>query len=176
MHGIGALADVRSSPYSRFNPQYNRESLQQALRAEGIYYVFLGRELGARRDESQCYVGGKVSYPLVAQMPLFRQGLERLIAGSAKMRVAIMCAEKDPIECHRNVLVAHHARTHFAEILHIREDGRLESQESVDRRIFGLYRVDPTDMFRPHGEMLDDVYRRRGEEIAFEEAPHTAAS
>src|SRR5262249_21304031 len=86
-NGIQALADVRSSPFSRFNPQYNRDVLKRALKNEGIYYVELGKELGARRVESECYVGNKVSYPLVAQTPLFQHGLERLRNGAAEMRV-----------------------------------------------------------------------------------------
>src|SRR5438552_11646403 len=100
-HGIQAVADVRSSPYSQHNPQFNREPLQRALSEQGISYVFLGQELGARRSEPECYVNGRADYSLIAQTTAFRRGLDRIIQGSAKMRVAMMCAEKDPLDCHR---------------------------------------------------------------------------
>lgn len=174
-HDIRAVADVRSSPFSRYNPQYNQEVLNRMLRSAGIYYVFLGKELGARRTESECYVGNKVSYPLVARTSAFQQGLERLRAGAERMRIAIMCAEKDPLECHRTVLIAHYARTVFAHIEHIREDGNLESQESADRRLLAKYRVNETDFFRPKEDLLEEAYRKRGEEIAFEETHESAA-
>src|SRR5438552_16394672 len=78
-HGIQALADVRSSPYSQYNPQFNRETLERALREEGISYVFLGQELGARRSERECYVNGRADYALIAQTTAFRLGLDRII-------------------------------------------------------------------------------------------------
>src|SRR5436190_21528851 len=89
-HGIQAVADVRSSPYSQFNPQFNREPLQRALREQGISYVFLGEELGARRSEPECYVSGRADYSLIARTPAFFRGLERITQGAAKMRIAMM--------------------------------------------------------------------------------------
>src|SRR6266705_3804026 len=80
-HGIQAVADVRSSPYSQHNPQFNREPLQRALREQGLSYVFLGEELGARRSEPECYVNGKVDYSLIARTPSFMRGLDRLVQG-----------------------------------------------------------------------------------------------
>ncbi len=107
-HGIQAIADVRSSPYSQYNPQFNRELLQRALQEKSIAYVFLGRELGARRSERECYLEGRADYELISQTSAFKQGIERLIQGAARMRIALMCAEKDPIDCHRCLLVSPH--------------------------------------------------------------------
>lgn len=81
--GISAIADVRSSPYSKFTPQFNREPLSSVLRNHGIHYVFLGRELGARREERECYVGNQARYDLIAKSPLFREGLDRVASGAA---------------------------------------------------------------------------------------------
>src|SRR5207237_7701781 len=83
-HGIQAVADVRSSPYSQYNPQFNREPLQRALCEQGISYVFLGEELGARRSESECYVDGRADYSLIAQTPGFKRGLDRISQGAVK--------------------------------------------------------------------------------------------
>src|SRR5271169_2675230 len=103
-HGITALCDVRSKPYSRVNPQFNREELQRVLREHGITYVFLGTELGARSDDPTCYENGKVQYDRLAHTELFRQGLDRVQEGVRKYRIALMCAEKEPLECHRTIL------------------------------------------------------------------------
>src|SRR5580704_10880407 len=80
-HGITALCDVRSKPYSRMNPQFNREELEQALLAHDIAYRFLGKELGARSDDPACYEEGKVQYTRLAQTELFRHGLKRVLSG-----------------------------------------------------------------------------------------------
>ena len=93
-HEITAVADVRSQPYSRFNPQFNREALAVTLKNSGVDYVFLGQELGARSEDPACYRDGRAQYALIAQTPQFERGIERLMAGAEKFRVAILCAEK----------------------------------------------------------------------------------
>lgn len=103
-HGITALADVRSHPYSRHHPQFNRETLQRALRKVDINYVFLGKELGARSENPKCYRNGKVQYGLLAREPSFQEGLARLRKGMESHRIAMMCAEKEPLDCHRTIL------------------------------------------------------------------------
>src|SRR5438132_824920 len=96
-HRIEAIGDVRSSPYSARFPQYNREILDRALRMANIRYVFLGNELGARRAERECYVEGVARYDRIARTAAFRSGLERVQTGVARFRLALMCAEKDPL-------------------------------------------------------------------------------
>jgi uncharacterized protein (DUF488 family) len=166
---IGAIADVRSSPYSRFTPQFNREGLKESLKCEGIQYVFLGDELGARRSEPQCYEDRRVIYRKVAVLPLFLRGIERLQEGASKMRVAIMCAEKDPLTCHRTVLVAHFAREKFSDTLHILEDGQIETGEHADKRLLRESNLDKDDFFNPYAERLKMAYEQRAEKIAYTE-------
>src|SRR5580693_8211913 len=84
-HNIQAIADVRSSPYSQFNPQFNREPLQRALQENDIAYVFLGLELGARRSERECYVGDRADYSRIARTPAFQRGLDRVVRGAKQM-------------------------------------------------------------------------------------------
>ena len=72
-HRIEAVADVRSVPYSRWQPQFNRESLIDSLKTHGIAYVFLGKELGARTDDPECYEDGRVKYRLLAKTKLFKE-------------------------------------------------------------------------------------------------------
>lgn len=172
---INAIADVRSSPYSRFTPHFNREALKESLKSEGIQYVFLGDELGARRNEPQCYERGKVIYQKVAILPSFLKGVERLQEGASKMRVAIMCAEKDPLTCHRTVLVAHFARESFADTLHILENGSIETRDHADKRILRELRLDKEDFFSSYQERLKLAYTQRAEKIAYSENEQQAA-
>src|SRR5262249_12681672 len=130
-HGITLVADVRSSPYSRFNPQFNRESLAAALEKCGIEYAFLGRELGARREERQCYAGQQARYDRVARLPLFQQGLEVLREAATRGRVTLLCAEKDPLTCHRTILVCRNLRSESLAISHILEDGGIETNSDA---------------------------------------------
>ena len=132
-HAIEAVADVRSAPYSRYNPQYNRENLKASLKLNDITYVYLGDELGARRTEIECYRDGKVDFALVRKLPLFLAGIERLIQGLKKMRVAVMCAEKEPLNCHRTLLISSHLDDHGIEIQHILADRSLLHHDEVKR-------------------------------------------
>ena len=77
-HGVTVVADVRSAPYSRFNPQFNRKALEGSLETIGMEYVFLGRALGGRPDDPSCYEDGRVRYDRLARTPLFREGLEQV--------------------------------------------------------------------------------------------------
>ena len=105
-HRIELIADVRSVPHSRRHPQFNREALAEELGQAGIGYEFLGRELGARADDPLLYEDGRVSYSRLAATGLFQFGLDRLRELAASRRTAIMCAEKEPLDCHRTLLVA----------------------------------------------------------------------
>jgi uncharacterized protein (DUF488 family) len=168
-HSITAICDVRSKPYSRMNPQFNREALRDALRADGIAYVFLGKELGARSDDRSCYRDGQVQYDLLAATDSFRQGLKRVREGSEKYRVALMCAEKDPLQCHRTILVSRHLVVEGMDVCHILADGTVEPHEKSIDRLMNQLRLPQSDMFRSKEEIVADAYRIQGEAIAYEE-------
>jgi uncharacterized protein (DUF488 family) len=105
-HGITAVADVRTSPYSAYSTQFNKEQLLRLLESSGIRYVFLGAELGGRPAEEGLYdADGHVRYDLVSVTPLFLGGIERLERGAVEHRIAVLCGEEDPISCHRRRLV-----------------------------------------------------------------------
>jgi uncharacterized protein (DUF488 family) len=165
-NGIQALCDVRSVPYSRRNPQFNRDSLKEQLEAAGISYVFLGKELGARSDNPACYVNGKVQYNRLANEPGFQEGLRRLRAGSEKYRVAIMCAERDPLTCHRTILVCRELRSDNLNIDHILADGSIEPNGAAERRLMAITKVRP-DMLVTKQDCIERAYETQAQKIAY---------
>jgi len=168
-NGITAVADVRSMPFSRHNPQFNQPTLQADLKDAGIAYVFLGRELGARTEDQSCYVDGKVQYDRLAQTAPFQEGLDRVARGSIEYRIALMCAEKDPLTCHRTILVCRHLAARGIDVQHILADGRLESHEDAMARLLLELGMTAGDLFRSRDDLLREAYARRGDQIAYVE-------
>jgi uncharacterized protein (DUF488 family) len=166
-HGITAVADVRSQPYSRFNPQFNREELAAALKASGLEYIFLGHELGARSSNSACYRDGRAQYSLIAKTPLFEKGIERLLAGMENGRVAILCAEKEPLVCHRTILIGRCLHEKGVDVQHILEDGSVEAHDAALLRLLALHGMQETHLFHTRDELLAIAYEKQAEEIEY---------
>ena len=123
-HGIAALVDTRSQPYSRYNQHFSRESLKHSLEEAGIEYFYLGEELGGRpRDPALYFQNGKVDYDLVAQSSLYLAGIERLLALASDRRAAFMCAEADYKSCHRYWLITRTITRRGIEVRHILHSG-----------------------------------------------------
>lgn len=168
-HAVSAVADVRSSPYSRYNPQFNRESLQNVIREAGIEYVFLGKELGARSDDPGCYVDGKLQFDRLAQTKLFLSGLVRLRRGMESYRITLLCAEKDPVACHRMILVCRNIRSDVPQIQHILEDGSLEDNLHAERRLMQSLGIQENHLFATVEELIEKAYDIQGRRIAYQE-------
>jgi uncharacterized protein (DUF488 family) len=186
-HGIDAVADVRSMPYSRRLPQFNRPELEAELPRHGMSYVFLGDELGARREEETAYDGLQAAYERVAQLPAFQLGLERVLRGVNKgLTLALLCAERDPLTCHRAILVSRHLQARGVEVEHILGDGSLESHRALEQRMrralqkLGVLKPSSGDIqldllgremahpptINPEQE-LEEAYRQQGRRIAY---------
>ncbi len=133
-HDIDVVVDVRSQPYSSYATHFNAGQIQPMLVDAGIQYVFLGAALGGRPTGAEFYDGeGHVLYDRVAESTLFLHGIERLELGIQRFRVAMMCSEENPADCHRNLLVGRVLAGRGLELWHIRADGRLQSQADLDR-------------------------------------------
>ena len=152
------------------NPQFNREPFSDMLKAAGMVYVFLGLELGARSSDRSCYSQGKIQYDILARTDLFQAGLERVSHGMIKHRLALMCAEKDPLTCHRTILVCRHLVMRGVDVEHILEDGRLESHDEALCRLLAEHELPERDFFRNREEIIEEAYFRRGQQIAHVEA------
>jgi len=131
-NAVEALVDTRSQPYSKYTAHFNREALQSAMAATGMKYLYLGRELGGRPEGAEFYdADGRVLYSKIAESELFREGIARVLAGSERYRVALLCAEEDPRDCHRRLLIGRVLGERGAIIQHIRADGRLQPEEEL---------------------------------------------
>ncbi len=166
-HGVTAVADVRSMPYSRFNPQFNRETLAGTLEDQGIRYVFLGRELGARSPDPACYEEGRIQYSRLARTDLFLHGLDRVIQGACEYRIALMCAEKDPIDCHRTILVARELVNRRTDVIHILSDGQLERHDDTIERLLTRAGIGEPHLFCSRAELIEQAYAVQAERIAY---------
>jgi uncharacterized protein (DUF488 family) len=181
-YGVTGVADVRSHPYSRFLPHFNRVALQESLTKEGICYVFLGRELGARPSNRECYVDGKAVYERIAATEAFREGIQRILKGLKKYKLSLMCAEKDPLTCHRAVLVCQHLRHFDLSINHILKNGDLESHNHLEERMLSKHgftefaeaqevqlSLFAQNVLPTREECLEKAYKLQGDEIAYVE-------
>lgn len=167
LHGIGAVADVRSVPASRFTPQFNKEALRRSLNNAGIRYVFLGKELGARSSDPTCYINGKVQYSLLARSVKFGSGIDRLIDGASRGRVAVMCTEQEPLECHRTVLVSRVLVERGKQVAHIHGNGIAESDDDAMFRLRAKYHLDQPSLLDTEEELLTKALELQESEIAY---------
>jgi len=144
--GVSALADVRSFPSSRYAPQFNKDALAKSLAEKAIVYLYCGEELGGRsRDPST--------------PESFRKGLDRVVAESARHRVALMCAERDPLDCHRLLLARALVERGIA-VAHILASGEIASQHATDDRLLAREGLAGDDLFSREAR-LADAYRAR---------------
>lgn len=166
-HQITAVADVRSAPYSRSNPDYNREFLKTKLNEAGIAYVYLGRELGARPEDPRFYHQGRVQFRALSQSQVFLTGLDRVIKGAQNYRLALLCAEREPLECHRTLLVSRELVGLGVRVIHIHADGPLEEHSEAMSRLVKMLGLPETDLYRNKEEIIADACALQEERIAY---------
>ncbi len=158
--GVGAIADVRSTPFSRRNPQFNRETLASSLKDNAVAYVWLGDQLGARpSDPSLLRADGGVDFRRLVASAAFRRGIERVCDGARRFRLAIMCAERDPLNCHRTFLIARHLAGEHVGIRHVLGDGQIIEHQDVERRVIANAFPNGRDFFvENEGALLNEAY------------------
>jgi len=168
-HAITAIADVRSSPFSRRNPQFNQAAITAALKKVGIAYVFLGEELGGRPNDADCYNNGAANFEKMAERPVFKRGIDRLLTGRDKYRIALLCAEKEPLDCHRTILVCHYLRRLGLPIKHILSDGSIEEHHETERRLVNTFGLDNSlfDTGLSDSERIEKAYKQQARKIVY---------
>lgn len=150
--GVGLLVDVRSTPYSRRFPQFGRERLKKSLAEAGIDYVWEGAALGGKPE-----TGG--SYESLATRPAFTEALDRLVESREDATLCLMCAEKDPLDCHRTVLVSRRLAERGVTIEHLLADGSVRPHEDIEETL--LKKSGGADLFEDRAQRLAGAYRAR---------------
>ncbi len=129
---IQYLLDVRSAPYSRFQPQFTKKALQTFLEQHGITYLFMGKSLGGKPKDPACYTDGAVDYEKIKEQAFFKSGIERLkTLRRENVQLAVMCSERKPQNCHRSKLIGVVLEEEKIPIMHIDEEGKLKNQAEV---------------------------------------------
>jgi uncharacterized protein (DUF488 family) len=161
--GVTAVADVRSVPFSRWCPWFSGKALAQRLAGEGIAYLALGDSLGGRPRDPKLYRSGVADYEAMAARPEFVAGVKRVVDEIARHRVCLLCAEREPLDCHRCLLVGRALAERGLTLGHVRADGTIEPHAATEDRLLTLA---GDDLFRDRAERLAHAYRRRAEAVA----------
>jgi uncharacterized protein (DUF488 family) len=165
--GVNAVADVRSTPFSRRFPWFSGKNLAAMLAQQGIGYLAYGEALGGRPRDAALYRDGIADYEAMAERPEFRAGLDRLGADAARLRVCLMCAEREPLDCHRCLLVARSLVARGLAIGHILHDGTVESHRATEQRLLALAGTGDDLFATGQDARLAAAYRRRAQAIAY---------
>ena len=173
--GVGAIADVRSVPLSRHFPWFSKNNLAARLAAEGISYIMLGDSLGGRPLDDGLYHAGVADYEAMARQPKFLGGLDRVLDAAARARVCLMCAEREPLDCHRCLLVARALASRGHSIGHILHNDTIEPHVNTEQRLLALGGA--ADLFvTGQSERLAAAYRRRVHAVAYRTTGANAAA
>jgi len=134
-HDITLVVDVRSQPYSRWAPQFNRETLERSLEEVGIAYQFMGDTLGGRPEDPALYTAGRPDYGRMVQLEAYQRGIERLLELARTARIAIMCGEGDHRECHRHLLISQTLLKRGVRVIHITPAGQTLDGERTPEQL-----------------------------------------
>jgi uncharacterized protein (DUF488 family) len=177
INNIHCIVDVRSTPYSQFVPQFDTDKIKQELHANGIHYIYLGKELGARREDKRLYTNGYLDFAKIRTCDkCFQSGIKRVIEGVNKgFSISIMCTEKDPIDCHRSILISKAFIDIGYNISHIKENGKIETHKDLEQRLIYLFfpDIDQTSIFdvlngpKSREELLEKAYVLKNKEIGY---------
>ena len=171
---VTAVADVRTAPFSRHFPHFNRDVLRDELRQDSIAYVFLGEELGGRPKDKRFFCDGVADYEKMAETEEFARGLDRVIEGAKKYRIAMMCSERDPLDCHRCLLVGRALRERGVAVRHILSGGQTVDHQQIEAKLMEMSGKSDIDLFEPPTDRLATAYRDRAMKVAFLERPDNA--
>lgn len=167
-HCITAIADVRSTPSSRYTPQFNASALKRPLEAAGIAYVSLGKELGARPQNLSWYnADGQLNWDKFASSELFQSGLDRAMVGARKFKLALSCTEKDPLDCHRTILIAQQLHLRGSTIDHILSDGSIENHTDALLRLRSMHGLEQPTLIDSENDLTTQALKLQEHQIAY---------
>jgi uncharacterized protein (DUF488 family) len=164
---ITAIADVRSAPQSQHFPHFNRENLESELLKDGIAYVYLGDHLGGRPKNENFYCEGVADYEKMATDENFKKGINRVVQGSQRYQIAVMCSEQSPFDCHRCLLIGRALSTAGITVGHLLSNGRQLSQTDIENQLVQEYGRGAGDLFATESAQLANAYRERARRISY---------
>ena len=166
-HQVRELVDVRSRPFSRFVPHFNRENLAGALLQAGIAYTFAGDTLGGRPQNLGCYdEAGRVQYHIAAQDPGFQQAIQDLAQRAENWEIAVMCTERDPAKCHRTLMVAHELEKQGAQVAHILQNGTQQEHHETISTLMARWRpTAPPEVLQCRKLLVEHILRKQCQEV-----------
>jgi uncharacterized protein (DUF488 family) len=165
--GANVVADVRSTPFSRRFPWFSGKNLAATLAQHGMAYLAYGENLGGRPPSAALYRDGVADYEAMAQRPEFQDALDRLIAEAAQRRVCLMCAEREPLDCHRCLLVARALAERGLAVGHILHDGTIEPHQATEQRLLAWSGAGDDLFVTGQRERIAAAYRRRARAVAY---------
>ena len=165
--GVNAVADVRSTPASRHFPWFAKNNLAARLQQDGMLYLPFGDTLGGRPRDASLYRDGIADYEAMAKRPEFCCGLDRLCAAAARHRLCLMCAEREPLDCHRCLLVARALAERSLAVGHILHDGTVEPHAAIEQQLLAEYGEDGDLFGAGQSDRLAAAYRRRARAVAY---------
>ncbi len=165
--GVTAIADVRSSPFSRFCPWFSAKNLAPLLAEAGIAYSPYGTALGGRPRDPALYRDGIADFEAMARQPEFHAGLDRLVAEAGRSRLCMMCSEREPLECHRCLLLARALAVRGLNVGHILHDGTIEPHAVTEQRLLALDSASDSLFVTGQQERLAAAYSRQARAVAY---------
>lgn len=174
---IDVVVDVRSAPYSKYCPQFNKETIEQVLKSSGIKYLFLGKELGARPTDQSCYVDDMVSFEELKLSECFQQGISMLLDGIEKHNIAIMCSEKEAINCHRAILISRVLTEKGITVKHILSETESLDQKDLEAMLLKKFDLEKTlfDKASSRQSDIDEAYKKQENLICYKETVQDSA-
>lgn len=165
---IEVLVDVRTNPFSKYRPEFDKEKLKNILNKNCIKYLYLGKELGGRPEGREYYKNGKVSFELLSESPIFMKGLRRLSEGANVYTIVLMCAEKDPLNCHRGILISKKLHMQGNDVNHILEDGNIETMQDMEERLLRHLKLEQYELFPDSDTLLSKAYRIQEAHVSYQ--------
>lgn len=176
-YNINCIVDIRETPYSKYNTQYNKECFRETLKKDRFTYIYMGQEFGAKRGSKQSYnTEGYADFEKVIQEGIFLNGIERIKNGiDMGYKIVLLGAMQEPIRCHRSIMVGRFLNKEGIDVKYILHEGNVVSQDYIDEELLNKYFSDKDQISidsllgkgQDKQEMIEEGYKLANKEIGY---------